>query len=188
MPYPLMLLVYSLLRYLCQSLQHYGGSKTVGLLSHFSLFNKRFSHFVPLPVLCLSYYLAFAGVVPISMLPNQAEYVFWLWSSLFLLLFMGTYCSLCHIAIKLQDAPSQNISRKLLHTLILFLVFTISHTLHLAIPLAVVPFSRRMVVVFVLTFLHAVVGQVIGQVTIYVWTNPVSRVATSAKNTPSPFH
>ena len=170
-PYPLMLLVYSLLRYLCQSLQHYGSNKTVSLLRYFNFFNKRFSHFVPLPVLCLSYYLAFAYVVPISMLPSQAEYVFWLWSSLFLLLFMGTYCCFCHVAsIRIEGASSPNIPVKLLQSSLLFAVFTISHILHAVIPFAFAPFLRRFAVFTVVSVCHAVLGQATGQMVIYVWT------------------
>ena len=164
-PYPLGLLVYAALRFLCQS-------SKIPKLKYFATFNRRFSHFVPLPVLCLSYYLAFVCVVPTTMLPGQAEYVFWLWSSLFLLLFMGTYCSLCHVASKLQGVPSQNISRKLLQTFSLFAVFTISHVLQTLVPLTAAKFSIRLKTFLYWSALHLVVCQATGWIVILVWSRP----------------
>ena len=124
--------------------------------------------------MCLSYYLTFKCVVPTTMLPSQAEYVFWLWSSFFIVLFMGTYCSLCHATSKPQDISSRNLPKKQLHTFILFALFSFSHILQTLLPQVVAAFSRRVLVFVALLAFHLVVGQVAGLAVIRVWTHPIS--------------
>ena len=170
-PYPLGLLVYVALRFSCRWL-----TTNMLKLRYFAIFNKRFSHFVPIPILCVSYYLAFS-IVPTTMLPIPAEYVLCLWSNFFILLFMGTYCSLCHITNKVQDVPYQNISKKLLQTFLLYLLLTISHIMQTLIPLAVLYFSTRVRVFLALTMLHVVIGQAVGQAWIRIWSKSNGRYA-----------
>ncbi len=116
-------------------------------------FNKRFSHYIPLPILCLSYWISF-NIVPPTMLPNQAQYVFWLWTSFLLLLFMGTYCCLCHAA---SGKFCKMLTTKTLLTLVLFVVFTIGHILFHFYNLIIIP-------------LHLIVSQFSGDVVIHIWT------------------
>lgn len=165
MPYLFVLLFFFTLQY-----SSCGLNKSNKSLRYFVTFNERFSHFVPMPVAFLSYYLAFAYIVPTTMLPSHAEYVFWLWTSFFLLLFMGTYCHLCHTTNKLQDIPSQSISGKVLQTFVIFCVFTTSHIALTLIPEAVTPFSTRMKFFPALLVLHVLVSQVMGQAVIRVWS------------------
>ena len=166
-PYPFALLLFLGLR--CFSHWVDGGDK----IRHFDAFNRQFSHLLPLPVLCVSYLLALVYMVPTSMLPSQAEFVFWLWSSFFVLLFLGTYCCLCHLASKLQQAStSQNVTKKLLRTLLLFLVFTVSHLFQAFLPLAIAVFYKRVRVFLVLSVIHLVVSQVTGHAVIRVWSKP----------------
>ena len=114
------------------------------LVSEFEMFgslNSRVYHFFPLSFLFVSYSLAFK-IVPTTMMPSQAEYVFWLWSNFFLLTFISLYCYLCHIAAGLranQQLVSSS-SRKKLRTLTLYLVFTVSYVLVKAVPALVEPF------------------------------------------------
>ncbi len=148
-------------------------------IRYFAAFNKRFSHYTPLPILCLSYYLVIAYILPTTMLPSHAEYVFWLWTSLFLLLFIGTYCCLCYATSKiLWDAPTQKFCRKLLQTFNFFVVFTISHFVQMFVPLIIEDFATRMKVFLLTMVLHLAIVQVVGQALIRVWScTPLHRIA-----------
>ena len=170
-PYPLVFLFIFAIK-----LFYPTSSSDYSIMKMLKCFNERYSHFVPLHAVCLSYYVAFSFIVPTTMLPSQAEYVFWLWSSFFLLLFMGTYCSLCHAANKLQTG---NLSKKIGQTLVLFGVFTFSHIIHAFVPQAVWPFSTRIAFFLILSALHLVIGQFAGQAVIDLWTQ--SRKSSSVR-------
>ena len=166
-------LPYLILILLCFTLHYYNCSLNGNAskkLKYFDSFNQRFSRFVPLPLLFLCYYLAFA-VVPTTMLPSNAEYILWLWTSFFLLIFLGAYCRLCHAitASKSQD-PSHNTTKKMNQTFMLFGTFTASHITLLLIPEATSPFLMRMEFLPVLLAIHLVICQVAGLAVIRVWS------------------
>ena len=158
------------------------------LVSEFEMFgslNSRVYHFFPLSFLFVSYSLAFK-IVPTTMMPSQAEYVFWLWSNFFLLTFISLYCYLCHIAAGLranQQLVSSS-SRKKLRTLTLYLVFTVSYVLVKAVPALVEPFWWRVKVFCVLVVVHVLVSQVTGQWVIGMWTGSPKTRSVSCRLSP----
>ncbi len=160
-PYPLIFICFMALRF------SYPLNASTDVMRNLKYFNDRFSHFIPLSILCLAYFISF-NIVPTTMLPSQAEYVFWLWTSFLLLLFMGTYCCLCHAASR---KSCEKLIAKTLLTLVLFVVFTVGHLLHTVLPLAISTENLRLLRgVLIPLALHMIVGQVSGDVIIYVWT------------------
>ncbi len=69
-PYPLIFICFMALRFSYQPL-----NASTAVMRKLKYFNGRFSHFIPLPILCLAYFISF-NIVPTTMLPSQAEYVF----------------------------------------------------------------------------------------------------------------
>lgn len=177
-PYPILIFLYAGLQFLQCSLHKWSCSSQP--LKLFSTVNSRYSHFLPLPFLFLSYYLAYR-IVPTNMIPCQGEYVFWLWSNFLLAIFMGLYCYLCHVTGKRYDSNGHNgVFRKKLQTLVCYIAFVASY-----IPLKVVvpassPFYRRVNVFFTLLAIHIVVSQITGYWIISVWTK--AKNGTAALN------
>ena len=124
--------------------------------------------FLPLVFLCCSYFLAFE-VVPTTLMPSQAGYVFWLWSNLFLLIFIGSYCYLCYVVHGNQQ-PNSSRKKLLKQSFVLYLVFTISCIVVMVVPALVEPFWWRVKVFCVLVVVHVLVSQVTGQWVIGMWT------------------
>ena len=133
--------------------------------------NVKLYRFLPLVFLCCSYFLAFK-MVPTTLMPSHAGYVFWLWSNFFLLTFIGSYCYLCHIAAGLHGNQQPNSSRKKLQqqTFVLYLLFAISYIVVMVVPGLVQPFWWRVKVFCVLVVVHVLVSQVTGQWIIGMWT------------------
>lgn len=158
-PYPILIMLYISMKFLDYSWTY--SPRMSKALKTFALLNSKFSQFFPMPLLFLSYYLAYRLVVPTTMLPSQAEYVFWLWSNFFFLVLIGSYCYLCYIVGKRSDGY-HNISRKKLWMLLLYVIFTVSYILLKVVPPAVKPFSKRVKSFFILLSLHVIVSQIAG--------------------------
>lgn len=171
-PIPLLVLLYIGARFFDCSTSHRSTSVShaSSMLRLFVYVNSRFSQFFPVPVVFLCYYLSYSFVVPTTMMPGQAEYVFWLWANSFLLTVVGLYSYLCHITGKRPDGHHQNISRKRLWFLVLYVAFTLSYILLKVVPPVVVPFSKRVKAFFILLSLHLVVLQVTGLLLVVLWT------------------
>lgn len=157
-PIPFLILLYVGVRFVDRWTGNPHVSKALKL---FVYVNGRFSQFFPLPVVVLCYYLAYL-VVPTTMLPAQAEYVFWLWSNFFILILVGLYCYLCHVTGKRSDGHHHNIPRKKLWLLVLYAVFTTSYILLKVVTPIVTPFSKRVKTFFLLLSLHLLVTQATG--------------------------
>ncbi len=148
------------------------------ILKILAFLNNKFSYFIPLSFLFLSYYLAFQCIVPTTMIPSQAEYVFWLWSNFFLVTFLGFYCYFCRIIISTKHNDLYQIPcnvwnvRKFWWTLLLYFVFVSSYVLLKVIPPVVSPLSNRLVVVILLLGIHIVVSHICGQYAVGIWTRP----------------
>ena len=140
-------------------------------LNLFGSFNIKLYRFLPLVFLYCSYFLAFK-MVPTTLMPSQAGYVFWLWSNFFLLIFISSYCYLCHITACLHGNQQPNSSRKKLlqQTFVLYLLFAISCIVVMVVPGLVEPFWWRVKVFCVLVVVHVLVSQVTGQWVIGMWT------------------
>ena len=160
LPYPLLALLFIKLRCSTRRCCHANA-----LLNLFSTFNSRFSSAVPLVLLSCAYVLAFK-IVPTTMLPAQAEYVFWLWSNSFLLAFVGLYCYLCQSVGK-SDASGR---RKRMLTMALYMMFLTSYVLMRAVPVCIEAFSRRVMAFLVLTAIHLAISQFTGEYLIRLWT------------------
>ena len=181
-PIPILVLLYIAAKFFdCFTTHRWNGVSYAS--STFKLFvnvNSRFSQFFPVPIVLLCYYLSHTLIVPPTMLPGQAEYVFWLWANAFLLIVVGLYYYFCHMTGrnatgrsatgKRLDGHQHNASRKKLWFLILYAIFTLSYILLKVIPPVVVPFSRRVKAFFILLSLHLVVLQLTGLLLIAVWT------------------
>lgn len=159
-PYPLLVLLFAGLKFFFWPLRVKCNSSVVNVL------NKRFSHYIPLTILTLAYYLAFTTVVPTIMLPSLAEYVFWLWTSFFLLLLMGVYCFLAGMHANTE----KRLMNKVFQSFVLYAVLTISHIAQLVVQTSIATVYDKPVVFIILTVIHALVGQVTGEMTILVWT------------------
>ena len=169
MPYPFLALLYIIITRVSEivAISQCPGKKYVlTVLKLFILKSTFFSHILPLPILLISYKLAM-HTVPTTMLSNQAEYAFWLWSSFFILLFMGAYC---FPANALLDNHANGTQRRKLQTLALFLVFSLSHTLVAVLPRLVTTFGHRVTIFIVSALLHLMVSQIVGQWVIRAWT------------------
>lgn len=171
LPYILIAVAFMGLRLLewCCCHRWSASGQVAAALKLFGSANDRVSHFFPLLFLFLSYLLA-VEVVPTTMLPSQAQYVFWLWSNFFLLLLIGSYCYLCHVAGKLRDNFHHSFPRKKLQSLALYVIFTLSFVVFMVVPPCVFPFSRRVMAYIVLTVVHLAVSHVTGQCLILLWT------------------
>ena len=168
LPYPILVFIFTAVKcFQCYCYEWTSNRHLATTLKLFGSLNARLSHFFPLVFLFVSYTLAY-NIVPITMMPSQAEYVFWLWSNCFLLLIMGLYCYLCHIAGKLHD--NHSFPKKRLRTLALYILFSMSYILVRTVPLHFGPFSTRLKVFSILMVLHLVVSQVAGQWVIHFWT------------------
>ena len=175
-PYPVLGLLY-VASTRCGEMAFFRQNKYVfSLLSLFIWQSSFFSHVLPLPTLIVSYYLAM-HIVPTTMLSSQAEYVFWLWTSFFVLLFMGAYCSVSGALV--EGNPSNSWKVKI-HLCLLFLVFTASHFLVAFAPCFVDHSIRRLLVFFGLIIVHFMVCQVIGQWAIRTWTRQQKRLIRSS--------
>ncbi len=162
-PYPLLVLLYIAATRYGRSwiFSQYPGHKYV--LKVLRLLNSKstlFSHILPLPIVCLSYYLAM-NMIPTAMLSCQAEYAFWLWTSFFVLLFTGTYCFLASALMDDCHAGSCLQQNKLYA--VLFSVFSVNHALWWFLPLLVMPFIQRFLICLASAIVHLMVSQVIGQ-------------------------
>ena len=182
-PYPILIAIFVCLHLFQCSLHKW--SCTSQPLKLFSAVNNRYFHFLPLPLLLLSYYLAYR-IVPTTMIPGQGEYVFWLWSNFLLAIFMGLYCYMCHVTGKRYDSNHNGVFRKKVQTLVCYIVFVVSY-----IPVKVVvpassPFSRRVNVFFVLLAIHIVVSQISGYWIISLWTKPKNGTVVNPKANGSP--
>ena len=163
-PYPALIIFYA---FLCNF--EWSCQRSIALSPRILELFTSYSKYFPLAFLFLSYYLAFK-VVPTTILPSHGEYVFWLWSNFFLLIFMGLYCSLCHVTRKRHDNQHLVTFQKKMLTIVLYLVFTASYILLKVVPLAVMPFSLRLKYVVILGIIHVLVCQVAGHKTIRIWT------------------
>lgn len=166
-PYPILTAIFVGLQLLQCSLHKWSCASQP--LKLFSTVNTRYSHFLPLPLLLLCYYMAYR-IVPTTMIPGQGEYVFWLWSNFLLAVFMGLYCYLCHVTGKRYDSNYNGVFRKKVQTLVCYVAFVASY-----IPLKVVvptssPFFRRVKMFFTLLAIHIAVSQIVGYWIISVWT------------------
>lgn len=169
-PFPILLLLYIGMRFIeCSRHKWLSTPLISAALKLFTSLNDRISQLFPLPFVALSYYLAYRLVVPTTMLPSQAEYIFWLWSNLFLLIIVGFYCYLCHLTAKRSDNYHHSVPRKKLWMLVLYLIFTVSYILLKVVPPVVTPFSKRVKVFFFLLFLHIVVAQITGLFLVKLW-------------------
>lgn len=168
-PYPILIILYFGVKFIDYS-RWFNKKCAAKMLRVFNSIHTRFSHFFPLTLLLLSYYLAYRLIVPMTMLPSQAEYVFWLWSNFFLLVLMGLCCYLCHVTNKLHENYHHSSSRKKLKTLFLYVIFSISYILVKVVPPAVKPFSKRVYVFFILLSIHVFVGHMTGQWVIQIWS------------------
>lgn len=169
-PFPVLLLLYIGVRFVECSRHNWPNAQHVSTaLKLFALLNGRLSQFFPLPFVALSYYMAYRFVVPTTMLPSQAEYVFWLWSNFFLLILVGLYCYLCHIA-KRQDNHHHSVPRKKLWMLVLYVTFTASYIMLKVVPPVVTPFSKRVKTFFLLLIIHLIVSQITGLFVVKLWT------------------
>ena len=124
-PFPVLLVAYCLLSFLHRKSSLWCTCQSVtALLQLFGSLHVKLYRFLPLVFLYCSYFLAFK-MVPSTLMPSQAGYVFWLWSNFFLLIFIGSYCYLCHIAAGLHGNQQPNSSRKKLlqQTFVLYLLF-----------------------------------------------------------------
>lgn len=128
-------------------------------------FNSKFLSFIPMPILCLCYSAPFLYIVPTTMTPILAEYVFWLWSSFFLLLFIGTYCCLSHVASKLATTPH----KKLFSMLALFAVHSTSHLI-LAFGSLTIGFLE-ICDLAVCVSVHGIVSLYIFNISLQIWAN-----------------
>ena len=153
----------------CYFYQYTSNRHIASALRLFGSLNAKLSHFFPLSFLFISYSLAFK-IVPTTMMPSQAEYVFWLWSNCFLVILFGFYCYLCHITGKLRDNHHHSFPRKKLQTLSLYIIFAISYILVKLVPPHMEPLSRRIMSFFVLVMVHLAVSHVTGQFLIQLWT------------------
>lgn len=130
--------------------------------------NDRLPHVIPVVFLLSSYFLTYKFIVPSTMIPSHAKYVFSLWSQSFFVIFFGTYCYLCHTA----SNGSQTVSRKKKHTLKLYIMFLASYILLGIVPPMVEPFSMRLISVLVLAIVHIWICQVAGGLVIRMWSGP----------------
>jgi alpha-N-acetylglucosamine transferase len=163
LPIPFVILLYMGVKFFdcCSSYRWTSNKYVTKMLEVFNCVNLKYSQFFPLPVVALSYYLSYK-VVPTTMLPGQAEYVFWLWSNSFILVVVGLYCYLCHSTGKTPGGNHQIVPRKKLWLAILYIVFTFSYILLKAGTPMVMPFSRRVNFFFFFLALHVLVIQVTG--------------------------
>ena len=172
-PYPLLIFLFILGLYIKSIPQ---SPDVTWMLGVFTVVSDIFSHYFPIPVLLLSYVLTYQYIVPTTMIPSQAEYVFWLWSNFFLLVFFGLYCCTCHAAAKQGGA---SIPRKIRLSVMVYLVFVSSCVLLKVVPPTVAPFSKRLIATLVFLSIHVVVSHKCGQYLIQTWTG-----STRASNSP----
>jgi alpha-N-acetylglucosamine transferase len=167
LPIPVLILLYAWAKFFdCSSSHRWTGNPLVSrLLEAFVYINRTCSQFLPIPVVVLSYYLAYQ-VVPTTMLPGQAEFVFWLWSNCFIVIVVSLYRYMFHISEKKPGGNHQGIPRKKLWLAILYVLFALSYTLLKVVTPMVMPFSKRAKVFFLLTTLHVVVTQATGMLLI----------------------
>ena len=170
-PIPLLMLLYTFTKVLrCSSVcSNTTNEYLINILKLLNSFNSKYSHFLPLLVGICSYRLAYY-LIPTAMLPNQAEFAFWLWSNFFLFVFFGFYCHFSYIASKLSDNSHYSIPRKKLVTFVLYLVYIVSYILIKVLVPAVHPFGRRVRVFLIVMALHIAVCQFVGQKIIQIWS------------------
>lgn len=91
-PYPVLALLFVGLKFVEQYSHRYTSDRDPSPLRHLL----SHSDVLPLPILFISYYLAYELIVPTTMMPSQAGYVFLLWSNFFFLTFTRLYHFLCY--------------------------------------------------------------------------------------------
>ena len=138
-------------------------------VKHFSSFYSKLSPFIPLLCLILSYSFAHGIIVPTTMIPSQAEYVFWLWSNSLLVILMCLHCNLCYARTEKDVCNYCSVSSKKLKTLCLYCLFTFSYILVKVVPPLVTPFSWRVEVFLIFLCIHFVTAQIIGLMIIHMW-------------------
>lgn len=171
-PYPICALFLYILSTKCDRTLLFGrypcNNYVIMLLKLFISRSTVFAHFLPIPILLCVYYLAFL-FVPTTMLSIQAEYVFWLWSSLFLWLIMGTYC---YFTSMLLDSHPSTIQQRKLFSSAMFAVFSLTHFMVAFLPRLAGPFRHRFLISLLSAAAHLMACQVVGLRVILAWTRP----------------
>ena len=124
-------------------------------------------HATPVAFLLLSYFLTYKFIVPSTMVPSHAKYVFSLWSQMLLVIFFGTYCRLCHLS---NNGGQTVVPRKKM--LKLYTIFLASYIILGIVPPIVQTFYMRLIAAIVLAIVHILVCQVVGQRVIRMWSGP----------------
>ena len=171
-PYPLLALFFA-------SLSHWGVPTTKmapATIMCLVMMNEWMSFIIPTSVLFLSYFLTHKFIVPHTMIPTPAKYVFTLWSQSLVMVLFATYCAFCRVA----NSSKNQISRKKIKTLKLYAIYLVGYCLFAFVTPFVWPPMLRLLSFFMLAILHVIITQVVGQKVIRLWAGPRSMVEKEA--------
>ena len=160
-PYPILIVLSICAKFFFHHFQILCRRSFITKKFHFrTRFREILTSILPLTVLLLSYYLSFL-IVPETMEPSQAEYVFWLWSNFFLVILV---CIILHFyyTTEISDSSGRNLSGNKLNLFIYCFMYLFSYLLLKVVPPFVYPFDKRAVTIIIFVAVHLICAHMAG--------------------------